>query len=1033
MALGNPYPIKFVQKKGNGGTGSSRALAFDADVQAGSLIVAIVSKHSTATISSVSGAGVTWLHADTKTLNTNRTLSFYYGLDSNGASGAVARTVTVTFSGSVAHQVTIAEFKGIVGRNVVVSGSVGAALPGFVTAAGNNWYGPNNLFVSAVLTDNEQIVLDAYPAESSKNQDLYKHTLYNFTPPMSQFSAFEIKPNGLQAYSPTVAIHDYYPPWTDRSIPSDIGSDAFTVDTVMLDTNGFFFTVYTYTLAYGGNEGFGLWGVLGRLNSDGSMTLGNPNPIDPNIVAAGIRLVKKGESKVRVFYQLSSYYALSSGAVRHVDVQIAKVSSGAGVPGTWQPSMANGALAYGTTSNISNWAVASIPGDTTATKYVLMITRSANAFANPSRTLLAVGSVGNYEPAPSTNAVDLGLVTFEDAENPVTMLTETRGVVAYTNGAGDSVLRTFTVPAGTTRSISVDVNNTTLTGTQHPQVYRISNTRALLTYHHSPDEIQATIYGRVITDNGSASPPSAGSETVIWSGPVGADRSAGGTSLTDGQRFLLNIASFPSDFVDDNRHALVCQSIEFSGTTIIPGQYEVLAGEYAAWAPGGAYVGTNPVVPQAVCRFNNTSGFAVWSYHSGGFQPAQGRMVEFHTESENPLPPVVEEEPLGTGVSIMVSFDGVQTAFSNISAQPSVGFNTKYSLPLNPPPKSNAQWDMIAYPVQGAARTPLHQLFGWKNIKELTATHSIAEIQERTDTEAAPVPTPYPYWSSLTTINGVATAWPLARCLVRSALGEDEDHHVDAVTGYNAAGQEVFWYRRNSGSVVENWTDTGFKVFPKTSPALCAVGTDAFDAFAIGTDGKVWRRQWRNGLWSSVWVSLGGHFTGLTSKGVASGNHIRAVSTSNGSNHNRVDLFVAGEKAASGKTLAYTIWHKWYDDTGTMSNWEELGGGLTYAVAGSAGRYDIFANLTTATSNNPLWHYSSTTASWELVKLDGSTAFDWRIVGAAAITLDRIDILVHRIDTSRKSTAYFDYRLLSYYPNSPNTLRYPDPTLLQNG
>lgn len=116
------------------------------------------------------------------------------------------------------------------------------------------------------------------------------------------------------------------------------------------------------------------------------------------------------------------------------------------------------------------------------------------------------------------------------------------------------------------------------------------------------------------------------------------------------------------------------------------------------------------------------------------------------------------------------------------------------------------------------------------------------------------------------------------------------------------------------------WQLLGGKLI--STPAVTAWGDNRLDVFAIGTDSRLYHKQWDRTQWG-IWQSLGGtciHQPAAVCWGA-----------------DRLDVFAIG--------VDQQIYHKWWNGS-TWEGWENLGGTCIYGVAAASwgeNRIDLFS------------------------------------------------------------------------------------------
>jgi hypothetical protein len=167
-----------------------------------------------------------------------------------------------------------------------------------------------------------------------------------------------------------------------------------------------------------------------------------------------------------------------------------------------------------------------------------------------------------------------------------------------------------------------------------------------------------------------------------------------------------------------------------------------------------------------------------------------------------------------------------------------------------------------------------------------------------------------------------------------------------------------------------------------TSPGVSTVWQNGdTEIFAVATSGALWYRSLDNiEPYYGAWNSLGGSCTASPA----------ADSWDSGT---RMDVFVRGIDGA--------LWHRyyqggWYDNTGSWSGWEPLGGQLASGTgpavsSWSAGRLDVFV----AGTDNVMWHkwYNGAWSGWE--PLGGTLTSS---PGATSSASGTVDVFVRGTD-----------------------------------
>lgn len=176
--------IALVRQATNTASGVASCVVTITAPNAGNALIAFIGYTSSASVTSVSGGGVTWVKAASDTGTTNEGCDIWYGLGSSG----VGTSVTVTMPGvNTGIQVNVAEFSGVIASsaldqtNSTAAGISTAPLSNSITPAQNNELvvallsagasnttaGPTNGFTALTQATNNGFVAPAYIVQTT--------------------------------------------------------------------------------------------------------------------------------------------------------------------------------------------------------------------------------------------------------------------------------------------------------------------------------------------------------------------------------------------------------------------------------------------------------------------------------------------------------------------------------------------------------------------------------------------------------------------------------------------------------------------------------------------------------------------------------------------------------------------------------------------------------------------------------------------------------------------------------------------------
>lgn len=195
--------------------------------------------------------------------------------------------------------------------------------------------------------------------------------------------------------------------------------------------------------------------------------------------------------------------------------------------------------------------------------------------------------------------------------------------------------------------------------------------------------------------------------------------------------------------------------------------------------------------------------------------------------------------------------------------------------------------------------------------------------------------------------------------------------HVPAAVLPNEKNMDVFAVGLDGALWQKSWRETAWSDWVKvgglclSGPSVVARTSDQMDVVVIGRDNSVWRKVLGIGV-SGEWTTLGG----LCQYGVALSSW----------GENRLDVFAVGLDSA--------MWHKYWSG-GEWSKWESLGGVcLSAPVAVSRGENQI--DIMVIGLESSLYHLSWNGSVWSTWSKLGETPL--RGVSIASSTPDRLEV-----------------------------------------